>query len=462
MKKTLAVLLSAVLLFLSFSFINPVNVARAATQEELEAEIDRLNDEIKNNKNKLNSLAKEKEKNKEYLNALESKISTTEKKANALETQIQSIDKEISKYNSELKSLNSEINVIEDEIKLTSEEIKNTQNKIEETKDDLSEKLRSAYINGKQSTIKILMGSNSLASFLTRLEFMKRTSEDEKRVFDEFKEQAAKLKKAKATLEEDKTKLADKKSSVEATKAKSVAKKQQLSKAQTDYKKTVSSLEKDYASVETYIAGLDKSSSEYNDYVKKLEREKQEADAEIDEIIKRKAAMATTSPETTLYASNNDTTSSSSGGGHYTSNESWTWPLGGASCYISSGYGNRSASISGWSFHGGIDIAGGGEAFAGKPVYASRSGRVIAAVKTVPGPKGGRGYGNYVVIDHGDGFVTLYGHCWNINVTTGQSVTKGQQISTVGSTGNSTGYHLHFEVRYNNVKQNPLNYVRKP
>ncbi len=456
MKKLIAFILSFIVLVMSVSVI-PSNLTYAATQEELEAEIDRLNDEIKSNQSKLNKLAKEKEKNKEYLNTLESQISTTEKKADALETQIQTIDTEISKYDSQLKQLRNEVVIIEDEIKLTSEEIKSTEKKIDDTKDDLSSKLRTAYINGKQSTFKILMGSTSLASFLTRLEFMKRTSEDEKKVFNEFKEQTAKLKKAKTKLEEDKSQLDEKKANLETTKAKSVEKKKELTTAQADYKKTVSSLEKNYAGVETYIASLDKSSSAYNDYIKKLEAERQAADAEIDEIIRQAAMTSTTFQETTLYAANaNPGSDSGSGSGakSYSSSDSWAWPLGNASCYISSGYGNRSASISGWSFHGGTDIAGGG--IYGKPVYASRSGRVIAAVN------GSTGYGKYVIIDHGDGFVTLYGHCSSLNVTTGQYVTKGQHISNVGSTGNVTGPHLHFEVRYNGVKQNPMNYVKKP
>ncbi|MDO4380583.1 MAG: M23 family metallopeptidase [Clostridia bacterium] len=177
--------------------------------------------------------------------------------------------------------------------------------------------------------------------------------------------------------------------------------------------------------------------------------------------------MATTQG-TTLYAANNDpaatttgTTSSSggnsgssSGGKIYQSNDSWAWPLGNISCYISSPYGNRSASISGWSFHGGMDISASG--VYGKPIYASRAGTVIAAVW------GTTGYGRYVIIDHGDGFSTVYGHCSELVVQTGQTVAKGQHIANVGSTGNSTGPHLHFEVRYNGEKQNPANYVSMP
>ncbi|MGN0468206.1 MAG: murein hydrolase activator EnvC family protein [Acutalibacteraceae bacterium] len=469
MKRTLAALMSIILLFLSLAFVAPVNTAKAASKQELEEEIERLDGEIAKSQEKLDSFADEKEEKQEYLDALEEKISAAEQKASALETQIQTLDNEIDGYNSQLKQLKNEIAVIQDEIDKTNEEIKTTETNIENTKDELSTKLRTAYINGKESTLKILMGSDSLASFLTRLEMMKRTSEDEKRVINEFKEQATKLKAAKKTLVEDKQELDEKKATVNETKQKAVDKKNELTETQKEYKSTVSKLEGDYADVEDYIANLDKNSSIYSNYIKKLHAEKQAADEEIEEILSRYYAtsVATTqasSTETTLAASNQDPTSpaasNSSGGSSgsssstiYKSNDSWVWPLGGASCYISSGYGNRSASISGWSFHGGIDIAGGG--IYGKPVYASRGGRVITA------SWGNTGYGNYVMIDHGDGFATLYGHCSSLCVTTGQTVEKGQHIANVGSTGNSTGPHLHFEVRYNGAKQNPLNYVSK-
>ena len=68
-------------------------------------------------------------------------------------------------------------------------------------------------------------------------------------------------------------------------------------------------------------------------------------------------------------------------------------------------------------------------------------------------------YGKYVVIDHGGGYTTVYGHCSSLAVSVGQTVSKGQTIAYVGSTGYSTGAHLHFEIRVNNVKKDPLNWV---
>ena len=101
--------------------------------------------------------------------------------------------------------------------------------------------------------------------------------------------------------------------------------------------------------------------------------------------------------------------------------------------------------------HNGIDIAGGGDY--GQPIIASMGGTV-----TWSGDDGG-GYGNYVMIDHGNGFVTVYGHASELACSTGDVVSQGQTIAYVGSTGNSTGPHLHFEIRLNGDYQDPLNYV---
>lgn len=136
------------------------------------------------------------------------------------------------------------------------------------------------------------------------------------------------------------------------------------------------------------------------------------------------------------------------------SSSGFTWPTRGAYS-ISSRYGYRNPSISGWGFHGGIDIIRYGGS-SGVPVVASASGTVISAVN------GWSGYGHTVVISHGNGITTRYAHmqAGSICVRPGQYVYRGQQIGRIGSTGNSTGPHLHFEVLVGGRKVNPLNYVR--
>lgn len=140
-------------------------------------------------------------------------------------------------------------------------------------------------------------------------------------------------------------------------------------------------------------------------------------------------------------------------GGSVTS-RGFTWPTRGAYS-ISSYYGYRNPSISGWGFHGGIDIIRYGGS-TGVPVVASASGTVVTAYS------GWSGYGHTVVINHGNGITTRYAHMQpgSICVRAGQYVYQGQQIGRIGSTGNSTGPHLHFEVLVNGRKVNPLGYIR--
>lgn len=107
-------------------------------------------------------------------------------------------------------------------------------------------------------------------------------------------------------------------------------------------------------------------------------------------------------------------------------------------------------------FHSGIDIGGS----YGASIMAAGAGVVIFTAKPVQGQNtGGSGYGNYCIIDHGGGYTTLYGHCRSVYVKTGQKVKAGQRIAEMGSTGTSTGAHLHFEVRKNGSAVNPQRYL---
>ena len=454
-KKILCILLCFTIMFVSVAFAAPAIMAQAATKTELEDKIDELDKQIAANKKKLESLKDKAESQKEYLDTLENQIETVEQKGISLQTEINAVDAEIDALNKKLKQLGSEIVIIEEDIDKTQKSINKTQKNINESSEQLAERLKAAYISGNQSTLKILMGADSLASFLTRLEMMKRQSESDKKIIEDFKAKVTKLKNEKAKLEEDKASLDSKKTELDLKKDEKVEKKNVLTVRQKEYKKTMKDLEKKYDEIEVYIGELDKSSKAYKNYIKELEAERQKADAEIDKILKDYYATSN-QQSTTLQGSNSNPTTkpNSSNGGGYNSNASWAWPLGSASCYISSHYGYRSASISGNSFHGGTDITGGG--ISGKAVYATRAGRVISAVTS------NSGYGIYVLIDHGDGYSSLYAHMSVRYVSTGDSVSKGQMIGRVGSTGNSTGPHLHFEIRYYGEKKNPMNFVKKP
>ena len=427
MKKAVALLMSFVLLFVSVTFAQPTSVVRAATKQELEDKIDRLNGEISSNKDKISELESKKEKNEAYLTTLETQIAAVQEKANTIEAQIKDIDKEIAAYNKQLQKLSLKI-------KATKKKIDENQAGIDEAKGELSALMKNSYVNGKQSVLEIFMGAHDLASFLTHLEMMKRTSENEKRIIDNFTAKIEKLKALKAELSKTRAEVKE-------TRQKSLEKRTELKTKQTEYKTTISQLSSDKSKVQSLINELDQSSALYQSYIKKLNAEKQAADAEIDKIIKQNASV-NPNPTPSVPDSNSNSNSAQT-------NATWAFPA--ARGYVNSGFGNRDPSISGWGTHGGVDISGSG--YYGTPIYATRAGTVIVA------NYGTTGYGNYIVIDHGDGYSSLYGHCSSLLVSAGQSVSKGQHIANAGASGNVTGPHLHFEIRYNGEKQNPMNYI---
>lgn len=133
--------------------------------------------------------------------------------------------------------------------------------------------------------------------------------------------------------------------------------------------------------------------------------------------------------------------------------QQYLWPLPLSFDSISYGYGYRTITELGYKnqFHYAIDIP----AYRGTDIYASKAGKVLIA-------RYHTSYGNYILLDHGDGYNTLYAHASKLYVKAGDYVDQGQVIAAVGTTGSSTGNHLHFEVRVNGQKVDPLKYVNKP
>ncbi len=456
--RIISLLLCLVLLATSLVITPDLFVAYAKTKNELENDIAEYDKQIDAAQDKLNDLKKKKEKQQEYLETLEEQISVMKEKGNAIQTQINVIDEEISELNAQLKQLGSEIVLIEEDIEKTQANIEENEANIASSSELLAQRIRVAYMQGDDSTLQILLGADSLASFLTRLEMMKRTSESDKKLIDEFKANVIELEQDKKKLEADKEKLSGKKTELDLKKDEAVEKKKDLKAKKAEQDKARKELEKNYERIDEYVAELDKSSKAYKTYISKLESDKKKADAEIDRILSEYYATSN-QQATTLQGNNaNPTTKPSSGGssGSYNTSDTWAWPIGNRWCYISSGFGNRDASISGWKFHGGIDLAGGNGALEGAPVYATRAGKVITAITS------NTGYGIHVLIDHGDGYSSLYGHMLVRYVNAGDTVAKGQMIGRVGDTGNSRRAHLHFEIRYYGEKKNPLNYVKNP
>ena len=427
----------------------------AKTKSELEDDIKKYDQQIKDAEGKLDELKEKKEKQEEYLEALEEQINVMKARDTAIQTQINAIDEEINELKTKLKQLKTEISIIEEDIEKTEIKITEIEDNIARSSDLLAERLRASYMQGEESQLKILMGADSLATFLTRLEMMKRISERDKEIIIGFRDQVLELKKQKTELEESKNERDVKKTELDVKKEEATEKRDELKKKQKEQDAARKKLQANYDEIDALIKDIDKSSKAYKAYISKLEADKKAADAEIDRILSEYYATSN-QQSTTLASGGNANPSTTNPAGGYVTNDSWAWPIGNRWCYISSKYGYRDASISGWGFHGGIDLAGGNGALHGAPVYATRAGRVIAAVTS------NVGYGIYVLIDHGDGYSSMYAHMSVRYVNTGDTVAKGQMIGRVGDTGNSTAAHLHFEIRYNGEKKDPLNYVKNP
>ena len=328
---------------------------------------------------------------------------TQDEKEETMEKKAQ-LDKQVQLTKEEIALLEERIALLEQSISDKEDAIAEKEKEIEDSYELFKQRLRAMYMAGDSSIVGMLLGAQDFADFLTSAEMVSRISEHDRDLIEY-------LMQAKADIEEDKADLEEDKASVEADRDELDAAKQLLDGQVQQASKEIYSLEL-----------LEKEMSEKYDQIK---ADMDAAQAEIDRI----------------YAENEST-------GDYVGGE-FLWPLPGYT-YISSGFGWR---FGGTDYHTGIDITG-GNVFQ-KEIKAANSGTVIVANTTYTP---GKGYGQYVIIDHGGGYSTLYAHMYALYVSTGDYVERGEAIGQVGSTGWSTGPHLHFEIRVDGKAQDPMNW----
>ena len=328
---------------------------------------------------------------------------------------ISKINDNISELSDKIDDLQNEIDDLNDKISENEKEIEEKEKEVEKKQELLKKRLVSMYKTGGTSYINVLLGSSSTIDMIVTYDAVDDIAKADTNLIDSIKSEKTNLEGKKQELENNKTEVDSKKkildteqSSLSAKKVEKQEKVAQLSESEQKTQKEIDTYNEQIREVNNQLAAIAKAAT-------------------------KKSSSKSKSSSAKIYT-----------GGKF------TWPCP-SYTRISNYFGYRSAAEThgiGSTNHKGIDMA----APYGSNIIAAGSGEVILASY-----KGG--YGNCVMIDHGGGIVTLYGHASSICCSVGQSVKTGDVIAKVGSTGNSTGNHLHFSVLVNGTYVNPASYL---
>lgn len=332
-------------------------------------------------------------------------IKTLESETKKVEDEIKKLQNQIDKTKSELKKAESEIHTLTNNIKKTEEELAKKEDELEESEETFSSRLRVMYKNGNLGYLELLLSSADLKDFISRTQMLQKIADHDVKLIENIKDQ-------KEEIERHRVNLKSQRASLEATKTRLDSKKDELQTASRSQEQLRSKLKADISKAEKEYDALNK-------LAKDIEKE--------------------------ILAKQNVSKPYSGGavGG------GMGWPVPGYT-RISSPFGYRVHPVfKTKKFHSGVDIP----APSGVTVNAAAGGKVIHAGRL-------GGYGNTVMIDHGGGVVSLYGHNSSLLVSNGATVSRGTPIARIGSTGVSTGPHLHFEVRKNGGCINPLSWLK--
>lgn len=349
----------------------------------------------------VDDLKKQQKKVNEQLKDTQNEIKALESQAKDVSKQIEELDIKLDNASNELNKVEKELENLELSIEKTILELEEAEENINEKQESFNKRLRVMYKNGNVGYLEVLLSSSNIKDFLSRQDMIKAIAKHDTELIEYMKEQ-------RETINTKKTELEMQKNAVEVSKTKLESRRRDLAKATRDKEDYIGRLQKD---IKAYEREYDK----LNEDAKKIEQE----------IVRRQKNT-----------------------GAYTGGI-MSWPVPGYS-RISSPYGYRIHPVfKTKKLHTGIDIP----APTGTPITAASDGTVIYA-----GTLGG--YGKTIMLDHGGGIVTLYGHNSSLVVKEGQEVKKGSTIAKAGSTGVSTGPHCHFEVRKNGAYVDPIPWLK--
>lgn len=336
------------------------------------------------------------------INAAQDKVSGAKKQENSIMGQIQSLEKDISYTENQITATEDRITFLQESIIATEADIEETEQNLKEKSDLLSDRLVVLHEQGEVSYLEVLLSAADFKDFLTRYEMVNS-------IIEQDVDLIASIHQEKQDLEMKKSDLEVKKKELENALKQQEAMREQLDGQKQEKKQILGSVQQERAAYEKALAELEENSRQLEALIRQLQGGSTEA----------------------------------LGTGVY------TWPTPGYT-NITSAYGMRFHPIlKQRKMHTGVDIG----APMSATIVAADSGKIIHA-----GWMGG--YGQVLVVDHGNGISTLYAHQSAFLVGNGETVSKGQAIGKVGSTGWSTGPHLHFEVRINGSYTDPMPYIQ--
>ena len=348
------------------------------------------------------------------------------------------IDQEIGLLHTEIININEQISAFNVMIADKQDELDGAQDRLTELEELNRARIRTMEEEGEVSYWEVVFKANSFSDLLDRLNMVEEIAASDKRRLKELSDAAEDVAKAQAELAVQKEEVEEVRREQEATEAELDAKRKEADDLIAEL------ISKGYELEDLEEQYKQQKNDLLNDIAQK---EKEYTKAKHQEWLAH-MATATTAPPPTLAPGGN-TPSGGGGGGGSVPAPSTGWLMPCSYRKVTSPFGHRKSPTAGAStFHQGIDLG----APAGTPIVASRSGVVTAATFS-----GSAGY--YVSINHGDGFSSIYMHMTNYVVSAGQAVSAGQVIGYVGSTGISTGNHLHFGIAYNGQYVNPASYI---
>jgi len=393
---------------------------------------DELNDQLSDLKkaqsdlqNQIAAAKNEKEKAQQEKNSLDYQISLIKSEIEVLNEKIELVEREIEGKEQNILEVEDYIESKKELIAATERLIAEKEADIKDTFNTFLQRMRSMYMSSAASTLGLVLGSDNFFDFLTRAEVLKRIAAHDNDTIAKLSDDKDEITEIKDGLNEDKRELEAEIVQLEQDKDDLETTKAELEQDKLDRISAKNNLNVKVTQIQSQIQDIAALEADYNARSKELQKIQKEIEKELEEIYKRNESKDE-------YV-----------GGNY------IWPVANYS-KITSYYGWR---FNGTNFHTGIDISGPG--IYGKPARAANAGKVIY-VGWQP-----KGYGNYVIIDHGGGMSTLYAHGSAVTVSVGQYVNQGDTVLLIGSTGWSTGPHLHFETRLNGKHYNPMNEFSK-